>query len=618
MRSSGSQPTAIVIGAGLGGIATAARLARNGYRVTVVEKNAAPGGRCNQLIKDGHRFDIGATLFLMPEVFRQTYEALGERLEDHLDLRRIDPTYAVHFTDGAAISLTSDLNSLQEQVERFEPGSFGGLLRFIEEGRRHYRLALDRFVSRNFFHAWDYFNPFNLKLIWDLKPLVRHYTNIGHYFHDPHLKAAFSFQNMYLGLSPFDAPATYSLVQYTELAGGVWFPMGGMYSIIESLVRIAEAQGVRFHYHTPVAQIEVHGHRARGVRLKDGSRLAADVIVANADLPYVYSELLAHDPEVQHLNRLSYTCSAIMFYWGVDRLYPQFGAHNVYISPDYKGSFATIFRDRGLPEAPSFYVHAPARVDPAAAPQGQDTLFVLVPVGHLDEHAKQDWAEITPRARAAVLHRLASMGMPDLAEHIKFEVVYTPRAWRSQYNLARGSAFGLSHNFLQVGYMRPHNRHARYGNLYFVGGSTHPGTGLPMVLLSAQLTTERILREQCGPSPGRSLRQMLRKIGSLARGGTVWAGIHAEQRVHAQEQAQIAAQSQLPAQQRERQVQAPGQQAAEHGGVAQVDHQIRMGHPAFARSGRFRGEAHEPGAPAGSIDAKDERGAQRAAEIAAV
>jgi phytoene desaturase len=337
-------------------------------------------------------------------------------------------------------------------------------------------------------------------LIWDLKPLIRHYTNTGHYFKDPHLRAAFSFQNMYLGLSPFDAPATYSLVQYTELVEGVWFPMGGMYRLIESLVQIAEKKGVRFLYETPVEQIEVNGGRATAVRLKDGSRIAADVIVANADLPYVYSALLPGDPEVRHLKRLRYTCSSIMFYWGVDRVYPQFGTHNVYLSPDYKGSFETIFRERALPDEPSFYVHAPSRVDPSAAPAGQDTIFVLVPVGHLDAHAQQDWPDMKRRARASVLRRLASMGMPDLEKHIKFEVAYAPRAWQSLYNLERGSAFGLSHNFLQVGYMRPHNRHARYRNLYFVGSSTHPGTGLPMVLLSAQLTAERVLQEQRRPA----------------------------------------------------------------------------------------------------------------------
>src|SRR5215212_993553 len=268
-----SRPIALVIGAGLGGITTAAHLARNGYQVTVLEKNSAPGGRCGQLLRDGHRFDIGATLFLMPEVFRQTYEALGERMEDHLDLRRIDPTYRVHFEDGKQIALTGDLNALHEQLEEIEPGSFGGLLRYLKEGHRHYTLALDRFVSRNFSHWWDYFNPLNVKLLFDLKPLARHYANVGHYFHDSHLKAAFTFQNMYLGLSPFDAPATYSLLQYTELAGGVWFPVGGMYRIVESLVKIAEAQGVRFMYNTPVERINVddNGHRVKGVVLANGT-----------------------------------------------------------------------------------------------------------------------------------------------------------------------------------------------------------------------------------------------------------------------------------------------------------------------------------------------------------
>jgi phytoene desaturase len=501
-----STRTALVIGAGLGGIATAAHLARSGYRVTVLEKNAEPGGRCSRLVRDGHRFDTGATLFLMPEVFRQTYKALGETLEDHLDLRRIDPTYSVHFTDGTEVSLTSDLNSLQEQLEGLEAGSFGGLLRYLEEGRRHYRLALDRFVNRNFIHAWDYFNPLNLKLLLDLKPLVRHYTNTGHYFQDPHIRAALSFQNMYLGLSPFDAPATYSMLQYTELAGGVWFPMGGIYRVVESLTGIAEKQGVRFIYNTPVDGIEVDGKSATAVRLRNGERISANVVIANADLPYVYSELLPHDPEVAHLNRLKYTCSAIMFYWGMDRVYPQFGTHNVYLAPDYKGSFERIFRDHALADEPSFYVHAPARVDPAAAPEGQDTLFVLVPVGHIDDHAEQNWPALQAKARAAVLRRLASAGMPDLDEHIKFEVACTPKEWLSMYNLEKGSAFGLSHNFTQIGYMRPHNRHARYGNLYFVGSSTHPGTGLPMVLLSARLTAARVLKEQRRPA-GEQLRR---------------------------------------------------------------------------------------------------------------
>jgi phytoene desaturase len=490
-----NKPSAIVIGAGIGGIATAGRLARHGYEVTVVEKNAQAGGRCNQIVKDGHRFDVGPTLFLMPEVFEETYAALGEKLSDHLDLKRIDPTYTVRFDDGASLALTSNIGDMQTQLEAIEPGAFGGFLRYLAEGQQHYRLSLQKFVGRNFTNYFQYFSLSNLPLLFKLKALVKHYDNVDHYFKNPRLKAAFTFQNMYLGLSPYDAPATYSLLQYTELAEGIWFPLGGMYRIIETLTAIAERLGVRFLYNAPVERIEHDGKQATGIVLKDGRTCEADVIVVNADLPYAYRDLLQDEAEAQKLDRKKFTCSAIMFYWGVDKVYPQIKHHNVWLAGDYKASFDRIFKDNTLPEEPSFYVHAPARTDPAAAPEGQDTLMVLVPVGHLDESKPQDWEALKAKARSAVLARLKEIGVDDLDQHIKFEVCYTPKNWQTLYNLEKGAAFGLSHNFMQVGYLRPRNRHVRLHNVYFAGASTHPGTGLPIVLLSARLTTERILKD---------------------------------------------------------------------------------------------------------------------------
>jgi phytoene desaturase len=496
----GAQRTAIVVGAGIGGLATAGRLARHGYAVTVFEANAQAGGRTHQLRRDGHRFDIGPTLFLMPEVFEETYAALGERLADHLDLQRIDPTYRIRFDDGSSLDLTADMLKMQPRLEAIQPGSFGGFLRYLAEGQLHYRLSLEKFVGRNFRSLAEYFSPANLPLLFKLKALRRHYSNIGRYFDDPRLKAAFTFQNMYLGLSPYDAPATYSLLQYTELADGVWFPIGGMYRVPESLQAIAEKHGARFVFNAPVAAIEVEGRRATGVRLASGERHAADVIIANADLPYVYRELLRDERATRRLEKLKYTCSTLMFYWGVDKVYPQLGHHNVFLSGDYRASFDRIFRDHTLPEEPSVYVHAPARTDPSAAPSGQDTLMVLVPVGHLDPAAEQDWEALTARARRATLRQLEAIGITDLEQHLKFEIAYNPRTWQQRFNLEKGAAFGLSHNFWQVGYLRPRNRHARYRNLYFVGASTHPGTGVPIVLLSARLVAERILAE-IGTSP---------------------------------------------------------------------------------------------------------------------
>ncbi len=490
-----TRPTVLVIGAGIGGIAAAARLARHGYAVTVLEKNPTPGGRVGQIIRDGHRFDTGPTLFLMPEIFEETYAALGEHLHHHLDLRRIDPTYRIHFADGEQLALTSDMNALRSQLEAIEPGSFGHLLRYLAEGNRHYRMSLENFIGRNFEGLMQYFSLRNLPLLFRMKALVKHYDNISKYFRHPRLRAAFTFQNMYLGLSPYDAPATYSLLQYTELVDGIWLPKGGMYQVVKSLYSIAQALGVQFEFDAPVQQITIEGRRATGLRLADGRHLAGDIIVANADLPYTYQHLLDDPKEANHLDRLKYTSSAIMFYWGVNQEVRQLGTHNIFLADDYRASFDRIFEDKALPDDPSFYIHAPARTDPDAAPQGQDTLAVLVPVGHLDRSLDQPWSGLIARARRTVFGRLAKLGVPDLESHLKFEISYTPVDWQRLYNLAKGAAFGLSHNFTQVGYLRPGNRHRKYKNLFFVGASTHPGTGVPIVLLSARLTTRRILQE---------------------------------------------------------------------------------------------------------------------------
>jgi phytoene desaturase len=488
--------TALVIGAGIGGIATAARLAKNGYDVTVLEKEETPGGRSGQIIRDGHRFDIGPTLFLMPEVWEETFAALGEKMSDHLELKRIDPTYKVHFDDGLQLELTSNIGNMQTQLEKVEKTAFTGFLNYIAEGSKHYKMSIEKFVGRNFYSIFEYFSLRNLPLLFQLKALQKHHANVSKYFKDERLKAAFTFQNMYLGLSPYDAPATYSLLQYTELAEGVWYPSGGMYAGIQALARIAESLGVKFIYSAPVKKMKEEKGRIRSVITQDGREFTADIFIGNADLPYIYKELLPKNREARKLENKLYTCSTIMFYWGVDKEYPQIGHHNVFLGGDYKASFDQIFNEHSLPDVPSFYVHAPARTDKAAAPNGQDTLYVLVPVGHLDARAEQDWEALVARARETVFKRLArELNVDDLKAHIKFEIVYQPKVWKERFNLEKGAAFGLSHNFWQVGYLRPQNRHKQYKNLYFAGASTHPGTGLPIVLLSARLTTERILKE---------------------------------------------------------------------------------------------------------------------------
>lgn len=495
MQTNTSQSKVLIVGAGIGGIATAARLARQGCQVTVLEKCEKPGGRCGSMTADGYTFDTGATLFLMPEVYAETFATLGERLQDHLDLRRVDPTYHLYFQDNSQLQLTSDLHSLLEQLEAIEPGSFERLLHYLAEGRRIYEQSLTRVVGRNFRSLSDLINPRMLLLFLQLKALTRHTDYVRRFFKDPRLQMAFTFQDMYMGLSPYQSPATYSLMQYTELGEGLWYPMGGMHRVVEVLTAIAEKLGVRFLYNTPVEQILVDDAKATGVLLQNGQVLPAGTVVANADLGYVYRHLLPDPAAANRIDRKEYGCSTIMFYWGLDKQYPGLGPHNLFLCGDYRQGFEDIFKRTSMPDEPNFYIHAPVRLDPSMAPAGHDTWYVAVPVGHIDDKISQDWAALQAKARKFILQRLAHLGFSDVEAHIQTEVSFLPGDWRDRYNLTRGSTHGLSHKLTQMAYLRPHNRHSRYHNLYFVGASTHPGTGVPTVLISARLAAERILEE---------------------------------------------------------------------------------------------------------------------------
>lgn len=487
--------SAIVIGAGIGGITTAVHLAQRGMQVTVVEKYHQAGGRCNRFVREGHRFDSGPTLFIMPLVYEAEFAAMGASVSEMLDLRRIDPTYHLTFDDGSQLALTSDLDKMREQLDAFEPGSMSGYLRYLQEGARHYDVAMRELVDRDFRSASDFFNLGNLPLLFQLKPLVQHYDNMAAYFKTPRLKAAFTFQDVYMGLSPFEAPATFSMMPYTELAHGVWYPMGGMYSIVEALVKIAEKAGVGFRFNAPVERIEVAGECARGVVLEDGTFLQADAVIANADLPYVYQELLPQDAHTDEWAHKRYSCSVISFFWGTDKPYESLPPHTLFLADDYRENFESIEDELALPDNPSLYIHAPSRIDPSAAPEGQDTLIAIVPVGHMDDRNEQDWTDIRARARESVFERLKLLGITDLPEHLKFETNYTPLSWHKRYNLVKGATHGLSHTLMQLGYMRPHNRHPQYHNLYFVGASTHPGTGVPTALISGRLAANRVADE---------------------------------------------------------------------------------------------------------------------------
>jgi len=492
-----NKQSAVIIGAGIGGITTAIYLAKNGYDVTVYEKNSSPGGRCGQMIRDGHRFDLGATMLLMPDIYRKIFNSIGVPLFENNSIKPLKDLYKIYFDNNEVITFSTDENKMKEQLEKIEPGSFKKSQKYVSAGYEIFQTGINKLIGRNFDNIFQFANFKNVGMLIKLKTYISNYRYVKKFFRNTHLRMAYTFQNIYVGQSPFDSPALFSMVPAAELTEGSFFPTGGMFSIVEKLLSAAHSAGVKFFYNMPVKEIRVKNKKAESVIFEDLSESKADIIVANADLPYVYRKLLPDRRKSRRLDRMKYSCSAICYHWGLDKVYPQLGHHSVFLSDGFRDGLDCIFKDKSVSDFPSFYVHAPTRTDSSAAPKNQDTLSFVVGAGHVDKMKKQDWDNLAKKTRNAVIQRIKQLGLEDIEDHIKFEICITPENWESTCNISKGSVFGsLAHNLLQMGYFRPHNQHSRYKNLYFVGGSTHPGNGIPNVLLSAKLTSERILNKQ--------------------------------------------------------------------------------------------------------------------------
>jgi phytoene desaturase len=488
--------TAIVVGAGVGGLATAVRLAHHGLAVTVVERHALPGGRVGVWRSAGFSFDTGASLVMMTEQWHLLFEDVGRRLEDYLSLVQIDPCYRIHFADGTTHDRTSDLDQLVAACEALEPGCGPGLLEYLTRAGRMYAEGL-RFISRGMHRLSAMASPATLRPLGGVGALGDLRRLVSRHLRDGRLRDSLCFQTLYLGLSPYDALAVYSLLGYVEIAGGIHYPMGGMHQLPLALERLARELGVRFRYDAPVERLDRQGDAVVGATLETGERLEADVVVANADLPYAYDRLLGEP--YPGIERKRFSCSAVLLYLGADRAYPHLRHHNFIVGRDLRAACKDLFTRHRMPEEPPLYVVAPTRTDPAQAPAGCEALVVLVlaPSQPRDRKRWIDWSMEGPRVERETLIRLErELGMTDLRRHLVTRELVTPQTFTERFGNLRGEAFGLSHNFRQIGWFRPHNRHPRLRNLYFVGQSTHPGCGLPMVLISAQLAAERIVAEQ--------------------------------------------------------------------------------------------------------------------------
>lgn len=483
----------------MGGLAAAIRLGAMGFGVDLFEKNAALGGRMNRLQAAGFTFDTGPSLLLMTDTYRELFRFAGRDLDDYVRLIPLNAEYRVNFGDGDSLTIHRFLPELINELERIEPGVTPRFYRFLEDASYKYRLGRSEFVERDFDTAGEFFGPRNLRLLLKTRAVSDYYRSVSRFFETDNLRQAFSLQTMYLGLSPFRAPAVYSLLPYTELAeDGLWFPEGGMYSLIEAMERLARELGVRVHTESPVEEVLVSGGKARGVRV-NGESIGTDAVLANADLPYVYRSLLPKEAEADFRGRrkrkdLEYTASAFMLYLGIEGKLDHLRHHNFFLSSEYRENFEAIFRDKELPADPSFYAVVPSRTEPSMAPEGSDALFVLVPVPHLGPNV--DWRRDGPTFKEKIYELLERRaGIEGLRERILYEKVKTPLDWLSDYNLEEGAAFGIGHGILQVGYFRPPMVSRSIGRMYFVGASTRPGTGVPLVTIGARLAAERIGRE---------------------------------------------------------------------------------------------------------------------------
>ena len=480
----------------MGSLAAAIRLGAMGFDVEVFEKNAQVGGRVGRLEENGFTFDTGPSLLLMTDTYRELFDFAGRDLDDYVGLIPLDGQYRVNFGDGDTLTIRRTLPELIKELERIEPGVTPRFYRFLEDACRKYRTGRSEFVERDFEGARDFFGLRNLRLLLRTRALNNYYRSVSKFFRTEKLRQAFSLQTMYLGLSPFRAPAVYSLLPYTELAeDGLWFPEGGMYALIEAMESLATELGVGFHLGSPVEEVVVAKGRARGVRV-GGDEIEADAVLVGADLPYAYRELLAGsadgDFKLRRREKLEYTASAFMLYLGIDRKLDHLLHHNFYLSKRYRENFEAIFRDRRLPDDPSFYAVVPSRTEPGMAPPGMEGLFVLVPVPHLG--GEVDWE----RDGAAFKERVYELLRERCGierDWVVFEKERTPLDWRADYNLEEGAAFGIGHGILQVGYFRPPMVSKSVNKLYFVGASTRPGTGVPLVTIGARLVADRIKRE---------------------------------------------------------------------------------------------------------------------------
>lgn len=480
-------PHAVVIGAGIGGIAAAIRLIVRGYRVTLVEKLDGPGGRAYTYRQDGFTFDAGPTIVTAPYLFEELWTLCGEKMSEHIDLRPCEPFYKIRFDDGSVFSYSSDRDAMVEEVRRFDPDDVEGYKRLMEVSQDIFKVAFEELADTPFHRI-----GVTLRAAPDMIRLQGYRTvfqRVSKFFKDPRLQTAFSFHPLLIGGNPFSTTSYYCLIAHLESKHGVHYAMGGTGAIVRGLIDLFEARGGRIRYNTTVEQITVQQRKVTGVRLASGESLAADVVVSNADVGWTYGRLLGGQQRKRwtddKLKRADYSMSLFVWYFGTNRRFDDVYHHTMVLGPRYRGLLDDIFDRKHLADDFSLYLHRPTANDPSLAPPGCDSFYVLSPVPNL--LSGTDWASRAEPYRQAIEKRLEQTLMPGLGASIVSSMITTPLDFRDRLLSTEGAAFAMEPKLLQTAWFRPHNKSEEAEGLYLVGAGTHPGAGMPGVLISAKI-----------------------------------------------------------------------------------------------------------------------------------
>jgi phytoene desaturase len=478
---------AVVIGSGFGGLAAAIRLGARGYRVTVLEKLDAPGGRAYVHRQDGFTFDAGPTIVTAPFLLEELWALCGRRMADDVDLRPVSPFYRIRFDDGALFDYTGDAGAMRNEVARFSPADVAGYERFMAASEAIFRIGFEK-LGHVAFNSWTDMARIIPEMV-RLQSFRSVSGLVGKYIKDPRLRVALSFHPLLIGGNPFSASAIYSLIAFLERRWGVHFAMGGTGRIVQGLVGLIHGQGNAVRCGAEVAQITVERGVATGVRLADGEVIPADIVVSNADSAWTYRHLLPPSARRRwtdrRIERARYSMSLFVWYFGTRRKYADIAHHTILLGPRYRHLLKDIFDRKILADDFSLYLHRPTATDPSMAPDGCDAFYVLSPVPHLGSGT--DWSRAAEPYRRALARFLGETVLPGLEDDIVTSRVTTPLDFQDRLLSFKGAAFGLEPVLSQSAWFRPHNRSEEVGRLFLVGAGTHPGAGLPGVLSSARI-----------------------------------------------------------------------------------------------------------------------------------